>query len=116
MGLQNIIGHKTPDSDAVKTPIYKKHHFSLSGWQSFLTYRHLTKYFGQSVGRGRGNWLEKWSVNSSGVIPIRCGRDLLNKNCFTQNEFREFSLMVLKILFIYVFLLYCDIEIKSLNF
>ena len=26
-----------------------------SGWQRFLNYGHLTKYFGQSVGRGRGN-------------------------------------------------------------
>ena len=35
--------------------VYKNHRFSLSGWQRFLNYGHLTKYFGQSVGRGRGN-------------------------------------------------------------
>ena len=27
--------------------IDKNHHFSLSGWQRSLNYRHLTKYFGQ---------------------------------------------------------------------
>ena len=46
-------------------------------------------------------------MSTSGVIPIRCGRDLLNKNSFTQNEFWDFSLMVLEIsVLIYGFLLY----------
>ena len=33
------------------------------------------------------NKVEKWSVSTSGAIPIRCGCDLQNKHSFTKNEF-----------------------------
>ena len=40
--------------DTVK-PVYKNHHFLLSGWQRFLNYGQLTKHFRQHVGRVRGD-------------------------------------------------------------
>ena len=59
-------------------------HFSLSGWQRFLNYGYLTKYFDQSVFRGG---VIRLKASTCGVIPIRCGHDLLNKTRFTQNQF-----------------------------
>ena len=44
------------------------------------------KNFGQCVGTGRVNLVEKWPMSTSGVILIHGGCDLLNKNNFTQNE------------------------------
>ena len=41
--------------DNTVKPEYKNHYFSLSGWQRFLNYGHLTKYFDKYVGRGRGS-------------------------------------------------------------